>query len=84
MSIHFINIWSKLTFKEQKIIISLLNGPLRRVEIANELNVTSGSLSNSLNSLQNNALIELIDSKYEITDYIFRSWLKNEYANKVA
>ena len=82
LAIHFINIWSKLTFKEQKIIISLLDKPLKRVEIARELNVTSGSLSNSLNSLQNKALIQLNDSKYEIIDYIFRAWLKNEYANK--
>ena len=79
LAIHFIFMWSKLTFQEQKIIISLLDGPKRRIEIANTLEVTSGSLNRPLNRLLNFDLIEYTDDKYQITDLIFVQWLKNTY-----
>jgi len=79
LAVHFIFMWSKLTFQEQKIIISLLDGPKRRIEIANTLEVTSGSLNRPLNRLLNFDLIEYTDDKYQITDLIFVQWLKNTY-----
>lgn len=82
LAIHFINTWSRLTFLEQKIIVSLIEKPLRRIDIANDLKVTSGSLSNPLNSLQNKILIQLKEGKYEIVDSIFKAWLKNEFDKK--
>ncbi|MBE6488565.1 MAG: ATP-binding protein [Methanosphaera stadtmanae] len=79
LAVHFIFMWSKLTFQEQKIIISLLDNPKRRIEIANTLEVTSGSLNRPLNRLLNFDLIEYTDDKYQITDPIFVQWLKNTY-----
>ena len=79
LAVHFIFMWSKLTFQEQKIIISLLDDPKRRIEIANTLEVTSGSLNRPLNRLLNFDLIEYTNDKYQITDLIFVQWLKNTY-----
>ena len=79
LAVHFIFMWSKLTFQEQKIIISLLDNPKRRIEIANTLGVTSGSLNRPLNRLLNFDLIEYTHDKYQITDPIFVQWLKNTY-----
>lgn len=74
---HLINQWGRLTLQEQKIITSLINKPLKRIEIANKLGVTSGSLSHPLKNLQNNVLIEINNNKYEIVDSILRYWLLN-------
>lgn len=71
--------WSKLTFQEQKIIISLLESPKKRIEVANFLKVTSGSLNRPLNRLLDYDLIEYANDKYQITDPIFTYWLKNSY-----
>jgi len=60
----------------------LVDGPQRRVRIAEKLNVTSGAIGGSLNSLQDKALIEMDDGKYKISDSIFRSWLKSEFERK--
>ena len=79
LAVHFIFMWSKLTFQEQKIIISLLDNPKRRIEIANTLEVTSGSLNRPLNRLLNFDLIEYTNEKYQISDPIFVQWLKNSY-----
>ncbi len=79
LAIHFIFMWSKLTFQEQKIIISLIDKPLKRIEIANSLEVTSGSLNRPLNRLINFDLIEFESDKYQITDPILAYWLKNSY-----
>ena len=79
LAVPFIFMWSKLTFQEQKIIISLLDDPKRRIEIANTLEVTSGSLNRPLNRLLNFDLIEYTNDKYQITDLIFVQWLKNTY-----
>ena len=79
---HLINQWGKLTYQEQRLITSLIDEPLKRVDIAKSLNVTSGSISHSLNSLQNKILIELNNGKYEITDSILKYWLKNYYKER--
>ena len=72
--------WDKLNFPEQKIIVQLLNNPLKRVEIANNLNITSGTLSKPLVKLHDLGLIEINDErKYQIVDSILRLWLKKEY-----
>lgn len=79
LAIHFIYMWSKLTFQEQKIIISLVDNPKKRIEIANTLEVTSGSLNKPLNRLLDYDLIEYSNDKYQITDPIFTYWLTNSY-----
>ena len=79
LAVHFIFMWSKLTFQEQKIIISLLGKPKRRIEIANSLEVTSGSLNRPLNRLLDFDLIEYVNDKYQITDPILTYWLQNSH-----
>lgn len=79
LAVHFVFMWSKLTFQEQKIIISLLDNPKKRIEIANTLKVTSGSLNRPLNRLLDFDLIEYVNDKYQITDPIFSNWLRNSY-----
>lgn len=80
--IHLTNEWYKLNKQEQKIITSLIENPLRRIEIANKLGVTSGAIGASLKTLQNKTLIELDNSKYHIYDSIFKTWLKKEFEEK--
>lgn len=83
LAMHLINQWDRLTFQEQQIIIQLLNGPLKRIEIANNLEITSGSISKPLNHLIDEVLIELNNErKYMITDPILTAWLKSEYDKK--
>ena len=79
LAVHFIFMWSKLTFQEQKIIISLVGNPKKRIEIANTLEVTSGSLNRPLNRLLDFDLIEYVNDKYQITDPILTYWLQNCY-----
>ena len=79
LAVHFIFMWSKLTFQEQKIIISLVRNPKKRIEIANTLEVTSGSLNRPLNRLLDFDLIEYVNDKYQITDPILTYWLQNCY-----
>ena len=80
--IHLTNEWYKLSKQEQRIVTSLIEKPLRRIEIANKLGVTSGAIGTSLKSLQNKTLIELEKDKYQIYDSIFKEWLKKEYEEK--
>ncbi len=80
--IHLTNEWYKLTHQEQRIITALVDKPLRRIEIAEKLNVTSGAIGASLNRLQNETLIKLDNGQYQIYDSIFRAWLKMEYKEK--
>ena len=75
-------IWYSLTPQEQKIVTTLVEKPLRRVDIAKKLNITSGAIGNSLNSLIDSVLIEGDGKYFNITDNIFRAWLKNEYDRK--
>ncbi|MBQ2636811.1 MAG: ATP-binding protein [Methanobrevibacter sp.] len=83
LATHLITQWQRLTLQEQKIVVQLINKPLKRIEIADNLGVTTGSLSNPLNKLINEVLIELNDEKkYQISDPILSSWLKSEYNKK--
>lgn len=80
LSAHLKNLWFKLSYSEQKIIIQLLDEPLKRIEIANNLGITSGALSQPLVKLQDMRLIEINDErKYQIVDSILGLWLKKEY-----
>ena len=80
--VNLTNEWYRLNKQEQRIIASLVEKPLRRIEIANKLGVTSGVIGASLKTLQNKILIELDNDKYQIYDQIFRAWLKKEYEEK--
>jgi len=80
--IHLTNEWYKLTKQEQRIIVALVEKPLRRIDIANKLGVESGAIGASLKTLQNKILIELNNEKYQIYDFIFKAWLKKEYEEK--
>ena len=82
ISSHLINIWTRLTFREQTIIIILLKKPLRRIDISNELKISPGSLSNYLTNLQNQGLILLNNNKYEISEPILKRWLELEFSEK--
>lgn len=82
LSTQLINIWSRLSPKEQEIIISLSDNPLKRIEIAKYVGVQSGSLSRPLNNLQNQGLIIMIEGKYQITEPMLGKWLKVEYERK--
>ena len=68
-----------MTFQEQKIIISLLDSPKKRIEIDNSLEVTRESLNRPLNWLLDFGLIEYVYDRYQITDVIFAFWLKSSY-----
>ena len=76
---HLIVIWNKLTLREQNIIISLLNEPLQRKDIAKSLNVTTGSISKPLINLQHQELITLENNYYHIKDKILKRWLELEF-----
>lgn len=79
---HLVNIWTRLTYREQSIIVALLQKPIKRVEIANKVGVTTGSLSNALNSLINQNLIKLDNGLYAIAEPLLSKWLKLEYEIK--
>lgn len=79
---HLLTVWGRLSLKEQNIIISLLDNPLKRKDIANSMKVTSGSLSKSLIKLQNLDLIRFNNNLYEISEPLLAKWLKLEYENK--
>ena len=75
--------WYKLNFSQQKVIVQLVDNPLKRIEIARNLNITSGTLSKPLLNLQELGLIEINnEKKYQIVDSILALWLKNEYDTK--
>lgn len=84
LATHNINVWSRLSLQEQKIITFLIEKPLIRKQIAEYLNVTSGSISKPLLKLKNLMLIEQDGKEYMIYDEILRLWLKKYYTeNKV-
>ena len=64
--IHLTNEWYKLKKQEQRIITTLIDKPLRKIDIAEKLGVTSGAMGMSLKILQNNNLIEMDNGKYQI------------------
>jgi hypothetical protein len=59
-----------------------MDGPLKSIELADKLNVTSGSLGVKLNKLQNIDFIHFMDGKYEISEKLLKRWLEIEYENK--
>ena len=79
---HLINEWNRLTLKEKDLIIELLDSPLKRVDLAQKLNVKSGSLSDKLNKLQNLDLIQFVNGEYEISEKLLKRWLELEYSHK--
>ncbi len=82
LAVHTINEWSRLTLHEQSIITTLIDKPLKRKEIAENLNITPGSLSKPLNKLQNLGLIESEKGVYSISEPILKAWLKKQYEEK--
>lgn len=76
---HFISKWSRLTTKEKDIIIALIDGPIKRIDLAKKLNVQSGSLSEKLNKLQNLDLIRFRENKYELSEKLLKRWLEIEH-----
>ena len=50
--------------------------------IANQIRVSTGSLSNNLNNLQNQDLIKFENEKYQISEPIITHWLQLEFKNK--
>ncbi|MBE6512937.1 MAG: ATP-binding protein [Methanobrevibacter olleyae] len=79
---HLLTIWSKLTLREQLIIVALTDNDLKRGEIAKILGVTTGSISKPLINLQNQELIILENNRYHLNDLILKRWLELEYENK--
>ncbi len=77
----FERLWSKLTYCEQSSFISFLDSPLKRMGIANELNVSTGSLSKNLNNLKNKSLIKFESEKYQISEPILAMGLQLEFKN---
>lgn len=82
LAVHLTNEWYKLNNQEKRIIVTLVEKPLKRIEIANELGVTSGAIGESLKALQNKTLIELDEKGFRIYDSILKAWLKNEHEEK--
>ncbi|OEC84356.1 MULTISPECIES: AAA family ATPase [Methanobacterium] len=82
IAVHLSNQWNRLTLQEQNIITTIINGPIKRKDIANKLNITPGSLSKPLNKLQKLELIELNEVGYDIAEPILKAWLKKEYEEK--
>ena len=76
---HLIVMWDKLTLREQYIIISLIDGPLKRNEIAKTLNVTTGSISKPLVNLQHQELLILENNSYYLSEPILKRWLELEF-----
>jgi len=76
---HLINQWNRLTIKEKDIVIELLDKPLKRIELADNLGVKSGSLGGKLNNLINQGLISNVNGKYEVTALLLKRWLILEY-----
>jgi AAA+ ATPase superfamily predicted ATPase len=79
LAMHYINLWYELTNQEQKIITCLLENPLKRKDLAEKLDVTTGSISKPLKKLQNLILIELDNKEYRIADPILKLWLEDYY-----
>ena len=78
---HLFTIWIKLSNKEKDIIIALLDKALSRKELANEVNLQSGSLSKYLTKLTKLNLIDNSNGSYSIKEQILKRWLKTEYKN---
>ena len=82
LAVHFMNQWSRLTFQEQCIITKLIDKPLKRIDIAKSLGIEPGALSISLRKLQDRGLLKSKNGLYNITENIFKAWLKKEHEEK--
>ena len=82
LAMHFTGLWFRLNLQEQKVLTTLLDAPLKRSDIAKNLDVTSGAIGRSLNRLQDNGLGELENMEYSVPNSVFKAWLKNEYKTK--
>lgn len=82
MASHFSNSWFRLNLQQQKILTTLLDGPLNKSGIAKKLNVTSGAIGRSLNTLLDKGLVEMENMQYYVPNSVFIAWLKNEYKMK--
>ena len=77
-----VNIWFSLNQKDKDIVISLLDGPLRRIDIARSLDTDSGSLSYNLKNLENLSFIGKENNLYLVSEPLLVKWLKAEYEQK--
>ena len=83
ISSNLVNIWFELSYKNKLIILSMIDRPIKRVNIAKYLNVKSGSLSPNLKELENLYLISKSDNNlYSISEPLLSKWLKSEYEEK--
>ena len=74
--------WEKLSNREKDIFIELMDKKLKRKDLAEKMNVQSGSLSKPLNKLLNLSLIKVNNGSYEINELLLKRWLKNEFKEK--
>jgi len=77
-----IAIWINLSNMEKDIIIALIEQPLQRKDIANKLNVESGTLSKYLTKLIQLDLISNNQGTYSIHEDMLKRWLNMEYEDK--
>lgn len=82
LAVDLINQWGRLSLQEQTIITKLIDGSLKRKDIADELGVTTGSLGTPLKKLQDRGLIKSKEGIYNITEQILKAWLRREYEDK--
>lgn len=83
ISSNLVNIWYELSYKSKLILVSILNEPKRRMDIAKSLNVTSPSLSPNLRELENFSLIyKSGDNLYSFSQPLLSKWLQSEYSQK--
>ncbi len=83
ISSNLVNIWYELSYKNKTIILSMLNGPVKRIDIAKYLNVKSGSLSPNLRELENLSLIHKSDDNlYSLSEPLLKKWLESEFEEK--
>ena len=78
---YIVAVWINLSNLEKDIIIELLDQPLQRKDLANKLNVKSGTLSKYLTNLIQLDLISNNKGTYSVHENMLRRWLKMEYEN---
>lgn len=82
LAVDLINQWGRLSLQEQTIVTKLIDGPLRRKEIAEKLGVTTGSLGAPFKKLQERGLINSQERLYTISEPILKAWLIKEHKDK--
>ena len=81
---YIVSIWINLSNMEKDILIELIDQPLQRKDLAEKLNVKSGTLSKYLTKLIQLDLISNNQGTYSIHEDMLKRWLKIEYKNKKA